>query len=106
MGLGDALWVWLAIGFSVVYGGGTYAPAHVGFWMAGIDAPPALLILVLTIVVLVAYGKAAKATAERLGVKDTPGIVVGALPRREGEGMFHCAFPADNLPQSPRHRYN
>ncbi len=41
MGLGDALLVWLAIGFIVVFGGGTYAAAHLGSWMAGIDAPPA-----------------------------------------------------------------
>ena len=30
MGLGDALLVWLAIGFIVVFGGGTYAAAHLG----------------------------------------------------------------------------
>jgi hypothetical protein len=41
MGLGDALLVWLAIGFIVVFGGGTYAAAHLGSWMARIDAPPA-----------------------------------------------------------------
>jgi hypothetical protein len=40
MGLGDALLVWLASGFIVVFGGGTYAAAHLGSWMAGIDAPP------------------------------------------------------------------
>jgi hypothetical protein len=80
MGLGDALLVWLAIGFSVVYGGGTYAAAQLGSWMAGIDAPPAHLV----------------------------DLIAGlfALPLREGQGMSHCAFPAYNLPQSPRHRYN
>jgi hypothetical protein len=31
----------MAIGFIVVFGGGTYAAAHLGSWMAGIDAPPA-----------------------------------------------------------------
>lgn len=42
MGLGaDALLVWIAIGFIVVFGGGTYAAAHLGSWMAGIKAPPA-----------------------------------------------------------------
>jgi hypothetical protein len=41
MGLGDALLVWLAIGFIVVFGGGTYAAAHLGSWMAGIETPPA-----------------------------------------------------------------
>ena len=41
MGLEDALLVWMAIGFIVVFGGGTYAAAHLGSWMAGIDAPPA-----------------------------------------------------------------
>src|SRR3546814_20453426 len=40
MGLGDALLVWFAIGFIVVFGGGTYAAAHLGSWMAGIDSPP------------------------------------------------------------------
>jgi hypothetical protein len=40
MGLGDALLVWMAIGFIVVVGGGTYAAAHLGSWMAGIDSPP------------------------------------------------------------------
>ncbi|GAC1497340.1 MAG: hypothetical protein NVS2B15_20060 [Pseudarthrobacter sp.] len=134
MGLGDALLVWLAIGFIVVFGGGTYAAAHLGSWMAGIGAPPAHpidliaglvkgrvpwptqstvaaclmagLVLVLTVVVLVAWRqgkskrarvdkaarylgkgkslaafseKGAKATAERLGVTDTPGIVVGKV---------------------------
>jgi hypothetical protein len=134
MGLGDALLVWLAIGFIVVFGGGTYAAVHLGSWMAGIDAPPAHpidliaglvkgrvpwptqstvaaalmagLILVLAIVVLVAWKKGAskrarvdkaaqylgrgkslaafsekgaQATAERLGVRDTPGIVVGKV---------------------------
>lgn len=134
MGLEDALLVWMAIGFIVVFGGGTYAAAHLGSWMAGIDAPPAHpidlaaglikgrvpwptqstaaaglmagLVLVLAIVVLVAWRqgaskrarvdkaarylgrgkslaafseKGAKATAERLGVTDTPGIVVGKV---------------------------
>ena len=40
MGLGDALLVWLAIGFIVIFGGGTYAAAHLGSWMAGLDSPP------------------------------------------------------------------
>ncbi|UUL77988.1 hypothetical protein NG819_21800 (plasmid) [Pseudarthrobacter sp. Fe7] len=40
IGLGDAILVWLAIGFIVVFGGGTYAAVHLGSWMAGIDAPP------------------------------------------------------------------
>lgn len=134
MGMGEALLVWLAIGFIVVFGGGTYAALHLGSWMAGIAAPPAHpidliaglakgrvpwpteatvvaclmagVVLALTIVVLVAWrkgaskrarvdkaarylgrGKAlaafsekgAKATAERLGVTDTPGIVVGKV---------------------------
>ncbi|MDQ0636361.1 type IV secretory pathway TraG/TraD family ATPase VirD4 [Arthrobacter pascens] len=134
MGLGDALLVWLGIGFIVVFGGGTYAAAHLGSWMAGIDAPPAHpidliaglvkgrvpwpvqstvaacvmagVVVALAIVVLVAWRqgaskrarvdkaarylgrgkslaafseKGAKATAERLGVKDTPGIVVGKV---------------------------
>ncbi|MFP5368058.1 MAG: conjugal transfer protein, partial [Actinomycetes bacterium] len=41
MGLEDALLVWLAIGAIAVFGGGTYAGAHLGSWMAGIAAPPA-----------------------------------------------------------------
>ena len=41
IGVGDALLVWLAIGFIVVFVGGTYAALHVGSWMAGIAAPPA-----------------------------------------------------------------
>ena len=134
MGLGDALGIWLAIGFITVFGGGTYAAAHVGSWAAGIAPPPAHpidliaglakgrvpwpvqstiaavlmagLVLVLTIVVLVAWRKGAsrrarvdkaarylgrgkslaafsekgaKATAERLSVTGTPGIVVGKV---------------------------
>lgn len=134
IGMGDALLVWLAIGFIVVFGGGTYAALHLGSWMAGIAAPPAHpidliaglikgrvpwpteatvaaclmagVVLALAIVVLVAWKKGAskrarvdraarylgrgkslaafsekgaKATAERLGVTDTPGIVVGKV---------------------------
>ncbi|HEY1154767.1 MAG TPA: conjugal transfer protein, partial [Arthrobacter sp.] len=134
MGLGDAILVWLAIGFIVVFGGGTYAAVHLGSWMAGIDAPPAHpvdliaglikgkvpwpaqstvvvcvmagLVLALTVVVLVAWrqgaskrarvdkaarylgrgkslaafsDKGAQAKAERLGIKDNPGIVVGKV---------------------------
>ncbi|MDD1475372.1 hypothetical protein NHF49_000125 [Arthrobacter sp. H16F315] len=152
MGLGDALLVWLAIGFIVVFGGGTYAAAHVGSWMAGIEAPPAHpidliaglikgrvpwpaqstvaaslmagVIVVLTIVVLVAWRKGAskrarvdkaarylgrgkslaafsekgaQATAERLGVKDTPGIVVW-------KGGFHRPEVHSVLGR-PQHRH-
>ena len=134
MGFGDALLVWFAIGFIVVFGGGTYAAAHLGSWMAGIDSPPkhpidliaglvkgrvpwpvestvaaalmAGVVLVLAVVVLVAWRKGAskrarvdkaarylgrgkslaafsekgaKATADRLGVTGTPGIVVGKV---------------------------
>lgn len=134
MGLGDALGIWLAIGFIVIFGGGTYAAAHLGSGMAGIDAPPkhpidliaglakgrvpwpvqstvaaavmAGLVLVLAIVFLLAWRKGAskrarvdkaarylgrgkslaafsekgaKATADRLGVTGTPGIVVGKV---------------------------
>lgn len=134
MGLGDALLVWLAIGFILVFGGGTYIAAHLGSWMAGLEAPPAHpidllaglakgrvpwptqstiaaalmagLVLLLTGVVLAAWWKGAsrrarvdkaarylgrgkslaafsekgaQAKADRLGVKDTPGIVVGQV---------------------------
>ncbi|MFF1831103.1 type IV secretory system conjugative DNA transfer family protein [Paenarthrobacter sp. NPDC058040] len=134
IGLGDTLLVWLAIGFIVILGGGTYAALHLGSAMAGLQAPPAHpvdlivglikgrvpwpteatvvvclmagVVLALAIVVLMAWrkgasqrarvdkaarylgrGKAlaafsekgAKATAERLGVTDTPGIVVGKV---------------------------
>lgn len=134
IGAGDAVLVWLAIGALVVFGGGTYAAAHVGSKLAGIQAPPkhpidlvvglakgevpwptqatvaaavmAGILVLLLIVVLVARAqgsskrarvdkaarylgkgkslaafseKGAKATAERLGVTDTPGIVVGKV---------------------------
>jgi type IV secretory pathway TraG/TraD family ATPase VirD4 len=134
MGLGDALPVWFAISFIIIFGGGTYAATHLGSWMAGIKAPPkhpidliaglikgrvpwpvqstvaaalmAGVVVVLAIVVLVAWKKGAskrarvdkaarylgrgkslaafsekgaKATAERLGVTGTPGIVVGKV---------------------------
>ena len=87
MGLGDAILVWLAIGFIVIVGGGAYAAVHIGSWMAGLPTPPghpidliaglvkgkviwpaqatvvvaviAGLILVLAIVVLVAWRKGA-----------------------------------------------
>ncbi|EMY32940.1 conjugative transfer gene complex protein, partial [Arthrobacter crystallopoietes BAB-32] len=38
MGLGDALLVWLAIGFILVFGGGTYTAAHLGSRLAGTGA--------------------------------------------------------------------
>ncbi|GLB69108.1 type IV secretory system conjugative DNA transfer family protein [Arthrobacter mangrovi] len=134
MGLGDALLVWLAIAFIIVFSGGTYAAAHLGARLAGIQAPPAHpidllaglakgrvpwpaqstlaallmagLVLVLAVVVLAAWlkgaskrarvdkaarylgrgkslaafsEKGATAKAERLGVKDNPGIVVGKV---------------------------
>ena len=39
MGLGDAILVWLAIGFIVIVGGGAYAAVHIGSWMAGLPTP-------------------------------------------------------------------
>ncbi|MFS0718566.1 hypothetical protein ABC337_06460 [Arthrobacter sp. 1P04PC] len=39
MGFGDAVLVWLAIGFIVVFGGGAYAAVHIGSWMAGLPTP-------------------------------------------------------------------
>ena len=126
--------VWLAIGFIVIFGGGTYAAAHLGIldgrhrltpahpidliaglikgrvpWPVQSTVAAALMagvVLVLAIVVLVAWRKGAskrarvdkaarylgrgkslaafsekgaKATAERLGVTGTPGIVVGKV---------------------------
>ncbi|WOC63403.1 hypothetical protein RI444_22865 (plasmid) [Paenarthrobacter sp. AT5] len=41
IGAGDALLVWLAIGFIIVFVCGPYAALHVGSWMADIAAPPA-----------------------------------------------------------------
>ncbi|BCW86537.1 hypothetical protein NicSoilE8_42100 (plasmid) [Arthrobacter sp. NicSoilE8] len=134
IGAGDALLVWLAIGFIVVVGGGTYAALHLGSRWAGIAAPPAHpidliaglikgrvpwpteatvvvciivgVVLALAIVVLLAWrqgaarrarvdkaarylgrGKAldafsekgAAAKAERLGITNNPGIVVGKV---------------------------
>jgi type IV secretory pathway TraG/TraD family ATPase VirD4 len=40
-GLGDGLGIWLAIGAAVVIGGGSWASAHLGSWMAGLASPPA-----------------------------------------------------------------
>lgn len=134
IGTGEALLVWLAIGALAFFGGGTYAAAHLGSRLAGLDAPPAHpidlvvglakgevpwpvqstvvaaavagLLVVLAIVVLIAWfngaskrarvdkaarylgrgkslaafsEKGAQAKADRLGVKDAPGIVVGRV---------------------------
>lgn len=108
IGLGDALLVWFAIGFIVIFGGGTYAAAHLGSWMAASTHPPqhpidliaglvkgrvpwpaqstvaaalmAGVVLVLTVVVLVAWRKGASKRARVDKAARTAGISGGDHP--------------------------